>query len=396
MLASGHDRGTASGDLSRHLVRYEGGGSAAPDLAPSLSAWRRLRRWLVVVLFVLPVAAAVLYNFVVATPRYASQMSIVVRSAAASRDRIAFLNVTKASGQDESEAIVAYVRSRELLAAVDRDGLVRREFSGARVDPFSAFPGAINGHSQEDFFRHVQRFIAADFDRATGITTVEVQAFDPRHVQEIARRILEQSEAMVNRLNARPRAGLIAAAQQDACRAGLALDAALGRLGSARNRRGVLEPALAAGAAIRLSSATEAQLAAINVELAQVARAAPRSPAIGQLRARRAALLAELARQGSGQTGGPGALANRMQDIERARAEVDIAEKRLLAASLGLLSARASADRQRLYVERIAAPSLPDEPYYPRAWLNTALTALIAACVLWIALSLAELVAGDD
>lgn len=395
MLSATDDASTRPGDLARHLVRYEGGeGGAAP--APPLPAWRRLRRWLFAVLFALPVAAAVLYNFVVATPRYASDMSFVVRSPAAARDRIAFLNVTKANGQDESEAIVAYLRSRELLAAIDRDGLLTREFAGDGVDPFSAFPGLLTGSSREDFHRHVQRFVDADFDRGTGITTVEVQAFDPRHAREIARRMLILSEAMVNRLNERPRDGLIASAQQDVRAAALALDTALRRLGAARDRRGVLEPTLEAGAAIRLSSATEAQLAALNVELAQVARTAPRSPVIGQLRARRAALLRELARQGGGQTGGPGTLANRMQDIERVRAEVDVAEKRLLAASLALVSARASADRQRLYVERIAAPSLPDEPYYPRAWLNTALTALIAACVLWIALSLAELVAGDE
>ena len=392
MLTASHEASSPPGDLSRHLVRYDAGQGAEMP-APSRPAWRR---WLFIGLFVLPVMAALLYNFVLATPRYASDMSFVVRSPAAARDRLAFLNVTKANGQDESEAIVAYIRSRELLAAIDHDGLVSREFAGEGVDVFSAFPGPLTGTSREDFHRHVQRFVRAEFDRGTGITTVEVQAFDPAHAREIARRILTLSEAMVNRLNARPRAGLIASAQEDVRVAALSLDSALRRLGAARARRGVLEPALEAGAAIRLSSASEAQLAAINVELAQVSRAAPRSPVIGQLRARRAALLAEIARQAGGQTGGPNTLANRMQDIERARAEVDIAEKRLLAASIALVSARSSADRQRLYVERIAAPSLPDEPWYPRAWVNTALTALIAACILWIALSLAELVADDD
>jgi capsular polysaccharide transport system permease protein len=85
-----------------------------------------------------------------------------------------------------------------------------------------------------------------------------------------------------------------------------------------------------------------------------------------------------------------------MQGLEQIGAERDIAEKRLFAASVGLIAARRSADRQQLYVEHVAEPSLPDEARYPRAWRNTFIALLISAAMCWIAVSLAELVVGDE
>lgn len=385
-------------DLSstgRALVRVSGPlavGGPAP-LAPAA----RVRRWLMLFLFVIPVACSILYNFVIATPRYASEMSFVVRSVEGARDRFSILNLAQSgAAQDNSEAIVAFVRSRDMLAQIDRDGVVRRAFADRRLDPFARFPSLLNGSTGEDFYRHVGRYVSAEFDRGTDLTRVEVQAFSAVEAQQIAGRILDSSERMVNRLNERARGNLVQTSEAERDRASAALSAILAKLTVVRAQNRLLEPKLDAGAALKLSSTTAQALMRAEVQLAQIARVAPRSPQIQQLRLRRAALEQQLARQQAQAAGGTGSLADRMRGYEELSAERDVAEKQLLAASLALVAARSGASREQLYIERVAEPNLPDEPLYPRAWRNLLFTVLIAGCILWIASSLTEVVMGDD
>ncbi|MBN8832592.1 MAG: hypothetical protein J0G94_18690 [Sphingomonadales bacterium] len=349
-----------------------------------------------IVLFVVPVLASILYNFVIATPRYASETSFVVRTGSQSSNRFSLPGIIQTPGQDDSEAIVSFIESRSLLSAIDRDGSARAIFAARGVDMFNRFPSLFASSNNESFYRHFGKYVRADFDRATSITTVEVQAFSAKDAHDLARRIVSESEGLVNRLSQRARGGSVESAQRDVREASAHLNDVLSRLNHLRDERRVIEPELQAGAAIKLSSSTEDRLAQLNVEIMQAATSAPQSPLLNQLRTRRAATERELARQGGELVGGPTALASRMKDIEELSAEREIAEKRLLAASLSLVAARRSADRQQIYVERISAPNLPDEPRYPRVWRNLGFTLLICSALLWIMLSLAELVVGDE
>lgn len=236
----------------------------------------------------------------------------------------------------------------------------------------------------------------SEFDRATDIIHVQVQSFTPADAQEIARRLLGASEAMVNRLNQRAHANIVGGAERDAAQASAQLAGVLARMNAERSRNRIIDPELNAGAAVKLQSDTAAELAQIDVQLGQTLRSAPKSPLIGQLRARRSALQSQLGRQIGATAGGKGSLADRLRAYEELAARRDIAEKQLMGASLQLISARGSASRQQLYLEEIARPNLSDEARYPRCWLNLLLTVLIAGCLLWIALSLAELVFDDE
>lgn len=365
------------------------------DEAADLTARRRDRILLGVFLAIM--IGTMLYNFVIATPRYSSEFSYVVRSIDSSRERFSILNMAATGGgTDNSEAIVSFVGSRDMLALLDHDGLVTRMFGANGLDPFSAFPSFVSGNSKEDLYRHLQHYIHAKFDPSTNITHVEVEAFSPDQAQAIAFRVMQASERMVNALNDRARANIIESAQQEVDTATRSLETTLDKLNRTRNDLRVLEPKLEATAAIKNSSGVASELARSNVELAQMLRVAPNSPAIGQLRARRAALEAELSRQVAATAGAPNSLASRIRPYEELNAQRDIAEKRLLAASMVLAGARANANRAQLYVERISQPNRPDEPRYPRAWINLLIVMALTIAVLWIVRSLSELFLAHD
>jgi BexC/CtrB/KpsE family polysaccharide export inner-membrane protein len=380
-------------DQGRQLILLE---EDQPTTVAPISLQQRRDRILIVVFLVITAAAA-LYNFVIATPRYGSEFSYVVRSLDSSRERFSFLNIsTNGGGADNSEAIVAYIQSRDMLEAINQDGLIARAFAAPQIDMFNAFPALLAGKTREDFYQHVQGYIDADFDHQSNITYVRVEAFSAEDAREISERVMQASERMVNSLNARARQNLLAAAQKEVETASRSLRDVLDRLNTVRGRSRILEPKLEGGAAIKVSSASAAALAQINVELAQTLSVAPDSPLIGQLRARRSALEAEVLRQNAAIAGNPGSLADRIRPYEELTVERDIAEKHLLAASLGFAGARASVDRSRFYVERISQPNLPDIARYPRGLLNLLAVMLVAAAVLFVVRALSDLVLDDD
>lgn len=372
--------------------------SAVPADLP-VAPLRQVRRWLTGLVLVAPVLVSLLYNFVIATPRYASEVAFVVRSSDLPRDRFSIVSLGRGGGigtSENSEAVVAYLQSRDALDFINRDGLVSRIFAKQELDPIAKFPSLLAGRSREDFYRHFHHYLRAEFDRATDIIHVQVQAFSAADAQEIARRLVRASEAMVNRLNARAHANIVDGARINLAEASDQLADVLARMAVVRNRDRIIDPELDAGASIRLQSGTAAELSRIEVQLSQTLRSAPQSPLIGQLQARRNALASQLGRQIGATAGNTGSLSDRLRAFEELSARRDVAEKQFLAASLQLVSANGSAKRQQLYLEEIARPNQPDEARYPRRWLNLLMTVFICACLLWITRSLAELVFGDE
>ena len=381
------------------LVRLDDGPQLSAPVEPRMTPFQRLRRWLIGLVFVVPVIASLLYNFIIATPRFASEIAVVVRSSETPHDRLSIVSLGQGGGigtSDDSEAVIAYVQSRDMLDKINRDGLITRIFARDGLDPLAAFPSLLTGDTHEDFYRHFQAYVQSDFDRATGIIHVRVQSFTPVEARAIAQRLLDASEHMVNGLNARAQANIVKGAEQDMANASAQIASVLARMNTVRSRNRIIEPELDAGASIKLQSGTAVELAQVEVQLSQTLRSAPRSPLIGQLQARRSALRSQLSRQIGATAGSDGSLANRLRDYEALVAQRDIAQKQLMAASFQMVSAREGASRKQLYLEQIARPNLPDDARYPRRWINLLLTLLIASGVLWIILSLAELVFDDE
>lgn len=367
------------------------------DDAPAILSTRQRRDRILISIFIGVLAITAVYNFLIATPRYASQFSYVIRSASPSRERFNFMNFS-ASGEssDNSEAIVAFIKSRDMVALLNRDRFLSRVFGAPGIDPFSSFPSLLAGEGEEQLFRHYLHFVDADFDEKSDITYIEVQAFSAKQAQTLAERIRQASEDKVNGLNVRARAGLSRSAELEVDSARAELSDVLRQLQNARNRNQVLDPKLQSGAAVRVASASAEELAAIDVEIAQTMRTAPGNPGLALLKARRNALRDELDRQFGAMAGSTGSLADRIRGSEELAVARDAAEKRLLGASLALASARNDADRNRLYLEWISRPSRPDEPLYPRKGRNLLIAALLSAALLWIMRSLSELLFDAD
>lgn len=213
-----------------------GAGKGAPrviEVRPMAQPARMQRRhWgLLFSLFLivlLPLAAVGGYLWVVAQDRYGSTTGFTVRQeeGSSATDILGGLaQFTGASSSPDGDVLYEFIRSQEMVRRIDSRLDLRGHYSAHwSEDPvFSLWPDA----PIEDLHWFWTRIVRVSYDQATGLTELEVIAFDPDMAQNIASEIVAESQRMVNALNE--------AAQEDAIRyAEDDLQLALERLKTAR------------------------------------------------------------------------------------------------------------------------------------------------------------------
>ena len=86
----------------------------------------------------------------------------------------------KGLGGDDSYVVRDFLNSRDALNLLLAKTDFRTEVARAGNDWFWRFPGLLTGDSDEDLYRLYQSFVKIDYDTSTGVTALDVQAFDPK------------------------------------------------------------------------------------------------------------------------------------------------------------------------------------------------------------------------
>jgi BexC/CtrB/KpsE family polysaccharide export inner-membrane protein len=302
---------------------------------------------------IVPTIAAMLYFGLFASDIYVSEARFVVRSPS----KAAVTSLGQALGgaglgggaTEESNAVVEYLESRAALVDADKDKLLTRAYTAGTVSRFDRFGGLLPANL-ERFFDYYLGKVEVEPDTTTQVLHLSVSAFAPNDARAINERLLEQSEALVNRLSTRARSDAVAAV----------------RLAAYRNRAGIIDPEKEAEARLQGISKLEDELASARTQLQQMESFTPEASQIPYLRTQVASLQREIARRRSGVAGGRNSLSAAAARYQVLLLDSELAAKSLAATLVSLQDAHAEARRKRAYVERIAPPSLPDYPIRPR------------------------------
>ena len=344
-------------------------GAGAEMAAPRRAAPRR-RIGLFLAAFVLPVAAAGTYLFAVASDRYASQASFIVRSTSGAQAAAGIESLIQSKGttraSDETFAIVEYLKSRDAIALLRaRDGL-DQALAREGADPINRYPNFYSRENGESLYWRYQQMVDAKIDEATGIATVEVQAFAPEDAAAIAKALLGYAEAMVNRLNARAYRDALETANGFVDLAMRGVLESERRLADYRGATGMVDPGSETASIFSTIGKLSDQLAQAEAQVAQAQALAPTSPVIASLREQAKSYREEIESQRRRLSGTPTSIASRLPEFEQLVLQRELAAKELESASLSRDSAREDAQRQHLYVQTVAEPNLPDAAKYPR------------------------------
>ncbi|HMT47867.1 MAG TPA: hypothetical protein PKE59_12045 [Novosphingobium sp.] len=344
-----------------------------------------MRQPLFLVTVLLPTLLGVLYFGFFANDVYISESRFVVRTQ--SRMQVSPLGALLSSGSlsgpgEETSAVIEYVESRDALLATDRDGLVRKAFGPDRANWFSRFGGLLGGSSQEHLFRYFTRKVTIETDPVTQVARLTVRAFDPRDARTINLRLLEQSEGLVNQMSERARGDAIAVAQKEVDEAKDRARQAAVALALFRQQSGIVDPKEEAQVRLQMISKLQDELIATRTQLQQMLSYTPRASQIPYLRTRQASLEREIADQTRRITGGGNSLSGAAVRYQALFLDSQMAEKQLAATVVSLEEARADARRKRAYVERVAAPSLPDYAMEPQR-LRGMIAVLLLSLLVW-------------
>ncbi|HMW17270.1 MAG TPA: hypothetical protein PKN13_02020 [Accumulibacter sp.] len=336
--------------------------------------------------------AAIVYFGFLCSDIYISETRFVVRSPerqTASPLGLLLKGTGFTRSQDDSYTVQDFVLSRDALRALDEKLNLRSAFN--KGDLFSRFPGFDWDDSFENMHRYFQKMVGVQLDPVSSISTVTVRAFSAEEAQKINQHLLEMSEALVNRLNERGRQDMIRFATNEVADTEKKATLAALTLARYRNEKGVIDPEKQSAIPLQQVAKLQDELIATKSQLAQLQLLTKDNPQIPVLKKRVQMLETEIDLESARVAGGGRSLASKAAEFQRLALDKEFADKMLASALTSLEQARNEAQRQQLYLERIAQPSLPDAAMEPRR-LRSILAVFVLGLIAWGVLSM--LIAG--
>ncbi len=344
--------------------------------------WRRLPLGFLMVV-VLPTLLAAIYFLLIATPRYVSEARFIVRAANQSQPSaigVALQGVGLSTTQSDAFAVHEYIKSRDALRELGRRFEVAAILNPPGADAFSRYPRLWDSRGEEGLYKGFNRFVVVGFDSTTGISTLRVEAFRAEDARQLNQALLAGGEQLVNRLNDRAMGDAVSEARTARDEARARLTDVQQQLTAFRNREGFIDPEIAARESSSLIGGLMATVAQLRADRAQLVGEAPQSPQLPTLDGRIAAYERQIAAERAKVAGASTSLAPRVGIYSDLELQRELADRELTQATAALLSAQQEARRQRLYLDRIVNPNLPDKPTQPRRW--TAILTIFASAML--------------
>ncbi len=208
-------------------------------------SWR-MHGLLFALIVVLPVVCTAIYYGLIAAGKYSVEFRFSVRSASelvADDDKLAQLLKAGNPGTHEIGRLpymaADYLRSRNVVRELDRDGWLRTVFSRDQADWLSRFNST---KSDDDLWIYWRGMISVNVDRVSGLVLVRVLAFTPEDALALARATSASAEKMIDSVSMRERRDVLFLADQELQRASLRYSAALTALRDVRNQEGTVDP----------------------------------------------------------------------------------------------------------------------------------------------------------
>jgi len=168
---------------------------------------------------VVPTALSILYFGPIASDVYITESKFVVRSPQKSSPLSmgdVFGKIGFSKSDDDSYSVRDYITSRDALNTLNLEIKIKDIYSQSSIDVFNRYPGLkFWDNSLERFHSYYQEHIGVQVDGSSSISTLTVRAYTAEDATKINQRLVDMSEALVNRLNERARQDLIKTANSE-------------------------------------------------------------------------------------------------------------------------------------------------------------------------------------
>ena len=353
-------------------------GGAAPQPKPL-----HRRYWLEIFALVLPIAFGLIYQLLIAAPRYVSESEFMVRTLSGSdMGNLATLltdqKVTRAS--DETYAATEYLTSRDSVDTLTTHDGLKAILSNPQGDLFNRFPNFYSRDTREQLFRHFQNFVDLRVNTESGIADLRTVAFTPQDALALNKAMIANAEGFVNRLNTRIFNDALSVAERNVDEQKEKFARIEARLTDYRNTENMLDPNKEVADSLSRVGALMTRLSKAESDLAQTVTLTPRAPQLASLNSEVDALRDQIALERARMTGKKGSIAGKFAQFDHIMLDRTLASKQLESALAQYDKARQDLARQHFYLQTVVEPAAPDQAAQPRRLLNILMIAAVCLC----------------
>jgi capsular polysaccharide transport system permease protein len=352
-----------------------------------LSAWLRKRRWFIAVV-VLPTLLAIVYYGFIAADVYVSDSQFLIRSPDRKGPQLSGLaglvqSSGLSSGSSETSEVVDYVRSRDALSGLTSVMNVKASFQDPKADFLSRYHQFYEQDSFENLYKFYTSMVSVKLDNETGIATLSTKAFSPLAAYSLNENMLQLSEALVNRLNARAQEKAVQEASAQVRKAEQRVFDARVAMRSFRNRQKIIDPEKQAEGTLGIAdkyittAARSGPSTTRSEAKPHAIRPCPRWRPI-------AALDAEFRAKAVRRMVQNEAIASKLVGYETLMVEQELSTAMLKSANASLEQARIEAQKQQFYLERVVSPNKPDMPLLPKRLYRILVVFAASLCLYFI------------
>ena len=342
------------------------------------------------VFVILPTLVSATYLTFFASKEYVSEARFAVRRGSETKmpavlEGLSFLSSmsgTNRSTTQDAFIVTDYIRSRTIIEDQGGKEVLHDIYSRPDADWWSRLPTAL---PLEKVWKYWKNKVSAIIDTPSGIITLETIAYTPGDAHRLAERIIQSSERLVNEITERSRHDAIVRAESEVALAQERLRNARQALLAFRNQSNSIDPvASAVSLGTTITALTREKSKLENDRAGMVGVTSAESPVKRQLDARIGNLetqISELQEQLTNQKQDT-AISSQLAKYEDLQLESQFGEKLYAIAQTAYEQARAEQEKKQLYLVTIVKPTMPEEAYYPRIWVGSAV--IFAVCfVFW-------------
>ncbi len=143
---------------------------------------------------------AALYYGAIASDRYVSQASLIIKQADQLKMLPDALSMLGLGGSNHQDVLVIqdYLKSWDMLDTLDKELQLKKHYQSDSADMFSRLP---EDATREEFLAFYRDHLTISLDELSGVLTVNLQAFEPEYAKRVVTLMLKESEGFINRLS---------------------------------------------------------------------------------------------------------------------------------------------------------------------------------------------------
>ena len=337
---------------------------------------------LFLLLVVIPVLSATVYNVFIASPIYISESKMVVKSIG-DRGNFGLGAFLEGLGISESNSatsvVVQFLFGYDAMKKLD-EKFKLKEYYAKNGDFLSKFAPLGIKDSYEDFYLYYKKNIVnAWVESNSNVVVLQTRAFDGNVSYNLNKELLTLTEDFINTLNKRAAFAMLSYYKEQIENTKQTIDNKAKQLISMFDKTNVVSPEAQLAGQIQLLVEINKKIADKNLELARINLVAPQSPVIDVLRSDIEKLKADslkLEKLIGSYTGKYSVM------LELVKTELNTLQSELNAYIQSYIQAQSQAYMKHLFIETVQNSTFPDSSLEPKRVKNI-FTITVICLIVW-------------